>query len=477
MKIVYVLGFVASFSFFAIVYGVSSTVFGLFPADLVLDTIYGVKTWKDTLKEELARKLPANAIAEFSGTPGPIVSEDRNSRSPRDELILMTGGPYQYLDVCPKFGCAAWIMERSGKVLHSWPIQDLDEWAGRGGTTIGVNDGENTYSWDARVYDNGDLLVLRSRLNAFPYGGGFVKLDKDGNIQSRQDNFAHHWFHVGSDGLIYAPSSRIGPAKIKLPDSNIKIECHFNRRMVLDTIVVLNSELSPVKEIDLLDVFVKSGYSSFLQLSRQHCDLFHLNSVRVLSEDLAQEYPSLSAGDFLLSIPRMNSVAVIDPNRERVKWLGVGLTTFQHSPRFIGDNKIMAIDNLGGSAKTGGTRIVSIDLGTKEVTTVFPTSSSFSGDVLSNDAFGPSLFFHVGAGNLSLSKDKKRVFLADGGKGQLLEIDVKTGDVLWGYINSHNIKVYGTQKGVAKDIPEFARFPIFSGRVIEKPQFLSDTIQ
>ena len=39
-----------------------------------------------------------------------------------NELLLIPGGPDRDHDHCPKNGCLAWVVDRSGKVVYSWPL-------------------------------------------------------------------------------------------------------------------------------------------------------------------------------------------------------------------------------------------------------------------------------------------------------------------------------------------------------------------
>jgi hypothetical protein len=79
------------------------------------------------------------------------------------------------------------------------------------------------------------------------------------------------------------------------------------------------------------------------------------------------EYPELSAGDLLISMRNINTVAIMDQTTARIKWIASGLTLRQHAPRFLGQNKILVLDNLGGLPEKGGSRLVAVDLRSRRI--------------------------------------------------------------------------------------------------------------
>jgi len=105
------------------------------------------------------------------------------------------------------------------------------------------------------------------------------------------------------------------------------------------------------------------------------------------------------------------------------KWLAVGRTLRQHSPRLV-EGGVVVFDNLGGGIAPGGSRIVRLDLFTQGSETLFP--------VAANPLPGP--FFTETAGHLDLHRDGRRALVAVARQGRIWEIDLSDGRLLWEYV-------------------------------------------
>jgi hypothetical protein len=82
------------------------------------------------------------------------------------------------------------------------------------------------------------------------------------------------------------------------------------------------------------------------------------------------------------------------------------------------------LDNRGGADETGASRLVAINLETRLPSTVFPRSSA-------QEFANP--FYTMIAGHLDVrSPDRALVTLTM--RGEIWEVDLATGDVLWEYV-------------------------------------------
>jgi len=109
--------FLGSLGFMTMLYGMMAMKYKLPPYAQVDHAIKAVEALSNMEDETLASSV--NHIAE-NETPKP--SFTTLDPAAGKELLLVTGGPNQDAVHCPKFGCLAWIIDRSGKVLHSWPL-------------------------------------------------------------------------------------------------------------------------------------------------------------------------------------------------------------------------------------------------------------------------------------------------------------------------------------------------------------------
>src|SRR5439155_14121957 len=73
---------------------------------------------------------------------------------------------------------------------------------------------------------------------------------------------------------------------------------------------------------------LKSSFETLLQPGKG--DLFHANSVKVLSEAYARKFPLFQAGQVLISLRSLNCLAVLDVGKRSVVWAALGPWRIQH---------------------------------------------------------------------------------------------------------------------------------------------------
>ena len=450
--------FVLGFAFLSYLYGVASSELRLFPFKIIRDAWIAGNALYDAAKEEFNGMPPGALAFETKSAPLQVAL---NVRPPDQGLILMTGGPYKLMAMCPELGCMAWIMDRSGSVYHSWPLRRDAPWGDlerhHGFTTI-----DNIYPEGLHLYDNGDLLVGYQARNTYPYSVGLAKFDKNAKLLWQRESLTHHWFYVDRKGLIYAPSHELTDSPLPIPGKVEPLSCEEGK-IYEDSIIVLDSSGALVRKFSVLRSLLDSGYGGLVYLTKSPCDPLHLNDVRVLEEEDASEYPRLSQGDMLISIRNLNTVAVIDATSTRIKWIASGLTLRQHAPRYLRGNRILVFDNLGGSANQGGSRLAEIDLASHAVTTLFPRVNT-----------PPELdFFSEIAGHVSLDSERSRALVSLTMQGRIVEVDLRTGEVLWEYEDTYDVTPYTEASGKGAD-QRFARFGFTGAYYVETTDFLSD---
>lgn len=442
---------VLALCFLALLYGAVSVHMRWWPSKLVADAGTAVTALLAVQEEELKKNWPTSMeFIETEGHTGLAVIEHAAAGTPGDDLIFVDGGSQQLRSHCPENGCIAWLMDRQGNIRHVWSIGPELIWSDLKNIE-GFSRAENIYSVGAHPFANGDLLVTYQGRNTYPYGVGMARFDKDSNLLWKKENFAHHWFSVDSEGLIYVPAFQAVNTPYSLGDSNLRIDCQGGK-LQEDIILVLDPDGNELERVSLLDAIAASDYAGIvfqavhsdrgLPLTYPECDPTHLNDVRLISSADASTSDHLEAGDLLVSLRSNNAILVLDGTTREVKWASVGRTTLQHSPRYMGDNTVLVFDNLGGSELTGGTRLVRIDMDTNETQVVFPQAADEQADVLS-----------VNGGYIALSEDRQRALMSLTRQGRTLEIDLATGRLLWEFRNVHDIR------GIV-DSPEgdFARF-------------------
>jgi len=446
--------FVLGLSGLAYAYGVASAKFRLFPYEFVNRGWVAAQALYEAQSDD---GVPGMLAFEATGRDFPTPASDGGDADA--DLILMTGGAGTLMDYCPELGCLAWLMDRQGAIYHAWPIDPEEPW-GQIERVSGDTQVESFYPTSLHVYDNGDLLVSYHGRNTFPYGVGLAKFDKNGALLWKKENFSHHKFHVGPEGVIYTPAHKIIDSSVlKLANTNQQMECE-DGKFYDDVIYVLDHEGAVIDEISILQALFESGYAGLVRMTDDKCDPIHLNDVRALSAMDAPEYSRLAPGDLLVSLRNISTLAVIDPVIERVKWLVSGVTIRQHSPRYIGNDQILVFDNLGGRADQGGSRLVKLDLTSGAVETVFPLAES------------PHLdFFTDLSGYFDLNPRRSRALVALTMQGRILELDLESRQVLWEFENTHDVESYLEGKG---ETPEesYATFGVSAAYYAGRPSFL-----
>ena len=403
--------FVASLCLFAFLYGFASNELNLPP--------------KSQMKQAMAALKAINVIDE--DLPTGVNRLDPKTKPEPDvrqldaaagkELLLVTGWPHRDAGRCPKFGCLASIIDRSGRVLRSWPLPSDALFDGVQGF-----DGDvkltNFYPIGLGLLRDGSLVATFHGRNTFPYAVGIARIDSSGKVLWKHIDNAHHWFRIGPDERIYAPIQLRRPVR-HVADNAVEIKCPY---VILDEGVrIYRSDGTVERTLVMTEMLIRNGYPGLIYSLRNDCDPIHLNSVDIATPEIASRIPGAAAGDLLVSLREPSAIVLFDPATAKIKRLIAGRTAAQHSARFLPDGTVIAFDNQGGFKKLGGSRIVRINLVDGNVQTVFPTEASRS----------MLPFLSEDGGTVIPSPDGKRAMVSSKDGARDFEIDLATGRPLW----------------------------------------------
>jgi hypothetical protein len=221
------------------------------------------------------------------------------------------------------------LLDRRGRTLHRWryPLRRLwPDLASDPGMA------KLEYWRRVRLFPNGDLLAIYEGL-------GIVKLDARSNVLwSRRGGF-HHDLQVLADGRIWV------------------LDRQGREGMLEDFVTVLDPRGRLVRRISLLQAFERSRFAPLLGRMEQAGDVFHTNTLEVLDGRGAD--PAFRKGNVLLSVLRLDALAVLDPDREEIVWAATGSWRRQHQPTLLDDGGLLLFDNLGAGG--GRSRVIEID--------------------------------------------------------------------------------------------------------------------
>ncbi|MEA2561237.1 MAG: hypothetical protein QOH06_2741 [Acidobacteriota bacterium] len=286
-------------------------------------------------------------------------------------------------------------MDHRGRTLHRWryPLRRLwPDLASDPGLA------KLEYWRRAWLFPNGDLLAIYEGL-------GIVKLDARSNVLwSRRGGF-HHDLQVLADGRIWV------------------LDRERREGILEDFVTVLDSRGLTVRRISLLQAFERSRFSSLLGRMEAAGDIFHTNTLEVLP-----------AGNVLLSVLKLDALAVLDPDREEIVWAATGSWRRQHQPTLLDDGSLLLFDNLGSG--TGRSRVIEIDPRTLRVRWQY-------GDLFSKTLGSCQ---RLPNGNTLITESEN---------GRALEV-TRGGRVVWEFHNPHRA---GERKELVAVLFEMIRLP------------------
>ena len=133
---------------------------------------------------------------------------------------------------------------------------------------------------------------------------------------------AHHWIDIDAAGRIFAPSMEIRKNVDFAGNTAVDIRCSdAHVRMYYEGIRTYAPDGSVLHDLWIMDSLIKSGYPGLVYGMRDGCDPFHLNSVEVVTSEIAAHIPGVAAGDLLVSIREPSAIAILDPVDGQVKHL------------------------------------------------------------------------------------------------------------------------------------------------------------
>jgi hypothetical protein len=290
---------------------------------------------------------------------------EEQSPSPRLVQLYKAGQASEGFTLCMHgIASQATLIDMQGNMVHQWHVPFSQIWPdpphlrGRvGDVSVHFNGGY--------LYPNGDLVVVLegpTTLHNSSLGYGLVKLDKDSRVLWKYAEKCHHDLDVAEDGTIYVLVNelveQVPPALAYIPTP-----------CMVDVVDVISPEGKRKKRIPLLEAIHDSPYSTLLcphegprmsgksnsagagipaiEEQERHRDVLHANAVKVLSRTLAPEFPLFKAGQLLISLRQLDTLAMLDPNSGKIEWAATGPWKAQHDPTFLENGRLLLFDNFG----------------------------------------------------------------------------------------------------------------------------------
>ena len=293
-------------------------------------------------------------VAVGDHAPRGPVGATRYAAGAKSPILAATGGP------------EVTLFDDSGTVLHRWrvPVETLF-------TVPALMRAEDATIDGYRLLADGSLLAIVSYETRFPsFRWGDVtmntvlaKIDAQSALIWTYQGNPHHDLATLETGETYVLVARDGATPTRkgtlLP-----------RRFRDEGIAILDPAGHETKTIWLGEALANSPYawleaefgSKRCYRDEQYCwDLFHANSIEVLSRETAAQLPVAEPGDLLVNLRALDSVVVVDPVTERVRWALHGSWHRAHDVHATASGTLMMFDNLGNIGGLEPSRIVEID--------------------------------------------------------------------------------------------------------------------
>ncbi|HEX3131675.1 MAG TPA: arylsulfotransferase family protein [Thermoanaerobaculia bacterium] len=237
------------------------------------------------------------------------------------------------------------LMDRDGRILHRWrqPLRRL--WPDL------AKDPEMAkleYWRRAWLFPNGDLLGIYEGL-------GIVKLDARSHVLWARRGGFHHDLQVMADGRIWVLDR----------DGKILPRINSMEGILEDFVTVLSPDGEVERRFSILEAFERSRFAPLLGKMEHFGDIFHTNTLEVLDGRFADRDPAFRAGNVLLSVLKLDTIAVLDPDRGEIVWAKTGNWRRQHQPTFLDDGNLLVFDNRGPGGEKS--RVIEVDTKTGEV--------------------------------------------------------------------------------------------------------------
>jgi hypothetical protein len=330
--------------------------FHLPSSDFLYQAFTGSKAWHERGKPELNPFNPSEDEAQEG------VTVDQPGRT-YDGFTLVTTTQ----------GARATLLDMRGRVIHQWELPFSRAWSSPHHVQNPLRD-DQVHWFRCHLFPNGDLLAVYQAENDTPCGYGLVKLNKDSKPLWKYEDRVHHDLDVDERGTIYTLTHRL---KTKAPAGLEYLPTPY----VADSLLVLSPDGQKVASVPIEEAMRDSPYSLLMSTSiaeQQEIpknparlissfeallqpakgDIFHANSVKVLTQARGAKYPLFQAGQVLISLRSLHCLAVLDVRKRSAVWAARGSWRIQHDAEFLDNGHLLIFDNHGWDM---GCRVIEYD--------------------------------------------------------------------------------------------------------------------
>ena len=372
------------------------------------------------------------------------------------EPVFWYGGRFQFMDVCPEWGCLAVRFGTNGEAERAWPLRpDALEQAANDAAVgepppprelaPGFSFVRDVQPVGMSRYPNGDLLVVWNNSNrtSFPHFFGAARIDGAGYPVWFRRDYGHHWPRIERDGSALVLGRSTGNESISVVIEGasvldtVTLDCPPGR-LGLDSVDVIGGDGRLLDSIDLVGAMLDSPFAPVLidasapsgLRRRTPCNPLHANYVDRIVDNDVQDVWGMSSGDLVVSLRNVSAFVILDAESGRVKRLVRGSFRWQHSVQHWKGSRFLLFDNQGNDGAHGPSRLLMVDLADGRETTIFPNDGT--------PATLRGLFSRV-AGKISISPDRRRALVVFTAAGVAVEVRLSDGAALNVFRSLHDV--------------------------------------
>jgi hypothetical protein len=252
------------------------------------------------------------------------------------------------------------LMDMNGEVLHEWRAEFAQIFPDHP-KLAGAEKSRRNYWRDALLLPNGDIVVIWELF-------GLFKLDRDSQLLWSVSEPAHHSIATSESGEI-----------VHLQARRKMIPGIPEKQAIEDFIVVRDGGGKELRRLAISEAlrnvrwprlrknfWARAEARGYGLDAKSIYDPFHTNSVWLLSSAEASRLgPPFRAGDALVSMAMLDTVAILDMEEGVTRWSQQGPFGMQHEPRPTLDGGIVVFNNFLDAERSS---IVTLDPRTRRVT-------------------------------------------------------------------------------------------------------------
>jgi len=314
------------------------------------------------------------------------------------------------------------LMDMDGAVVHRWHRGFFELWPD---STESPHNPDTRWWRRCHLLPNGEVLAIFEGL-------GIAELDHESNVVWANANGAHHDLAVLPDGGIY----------VLTREAHIVPWYDPEQPVLEDFVSLLDSRGEEQSRFSLLEAFEQSEQRGVWRdggsRPGRRGDVFHTNSLEVLDGRLADRDPAFARGNLLLSMLKLDAIAVVDPRTRRVVWARTGVFRRQHDPSILPNGNLLLFDNVGLGERS---RVLELDPLSLETVWSYEGSDT-----------RPFYSEKLGASQ-RLSNGNTLITESDGGRA--FEV-TPGGEIVWEFHNPHRT---GDSGDLVARISEMRRLP------------------